>query len=45
MTILCSDYPRISSDYPRMVFMLAEAIQGVSAAILKLKCRGRRSTW
>ena len=32
MTILCSDYARISSDivgYPRIVFLLAEALQGV----------------
>ena len=40
-TILSSDYPRIIlgswSDYPRIVFILAEAIQRVSAAILNLK--------
>ena len=36
MTILSSDlvgYRRISSDYPRIVFLLAEALQGVSAEI------------
>ena len=38
-------YPRISSDYPRIVFILAEAIQGVSPEILNLKFRGRRSIW
>ena len=41
MTILSSDHGRImvglSSDYPRIVFILAEAIQRVSAAILNLK--------
>ena len=41
MTILSSDHARImlgsSSDYPRIVFILAEAIQRVSAAILNLK--------
>ena len=35
------------SGYPRIVFILAEAIQGqgVSAEILNLKFRGRRSIW
>ena len=36
MTILSSDlvgYPRKSSDYLRIVFLLAEALQGVSAEI------------
>ena len=41
MTILCSDYRRIivglSSDYLRIVFLLAEAIQGVSDEILSFK--------
>ena len=41
MTILSSDHGRImvglSSDYPRIVFILVEAIQRVSAAILNLK--------
>ena len=41
MTILSSDHGRIIlgswSDYPRIVFRLAEAIQRVSAAILNLK--------
>ena len=41
MTISWSDHPRImvglSSDYPRIVFILAEAIQRVSAAILNLR--------
>ena len=34
-----SDHPLVglSSDYPRIVFILAEAIQRVSAAILNLK--------
>ena len=40
MTISWSDHPRtmvgLSSDYPRIVFILAEAIQRVSAAILNL---------
>ena len=37
---LCSDifgYPRISSDYGRIVFLLAEALQGFSAQILTFK--------
>ena len=34
MTISCSDHGRIN---PRVVFILAEAIQRVSAAILNLK--------
>ena len=40
MTILSSDilgYPRISSDYGRIVFLLAEALQGFSAQILTFK--------
>ena len=37
---LCSDilgYPRISSDYGRIVFLLAEALQGFSGQILTFK--------
>ena len=41
MTILSSDHARImlglSSDYPRIVFLLAEALQGVFAEILSFK--------
>ena len=37
MTILSSDYRRIWSDYGRIVFLLAEALQGVSAEILSFK--------
>ena len=37
MTILCSDYRRIILGYPRIVFLLAEALQGVSAPILSFK--------
>ena len=33
------------SDYPRIVFLLAEALQGFSADILNLEFRGRRSIW
>ena len=33
------------SDYPRIVFILAEAIQGFSADILNSEFRGRRSIW
>ena len=33
------------SDYPRIVFILAEAIQGCLAEILNSEFRGRRSTW
>ena len=49
MTILsimvgsCSDHPRII--YPRIVFILAEAIQGLAGEILNAKFRGRRSIW
>ena len=35
--ILSSDYRRIILDYPRIVFLLAEALQGVSAEILSFK--------
>ena len=31
----------LSSDYPRIVFILAEAIQRVSAAILNFKISGQ----
>ena len=41
MTISWSDYPRIilglSSNYPRIVFILAEALQALSPEILNLK--------
>ena len=33
------------SDYPRIVFLLAEAIQGFSADILNSEFRGRRGIW
>ena len=39
----------LSSDYPRImvniVFILAEAIQGLSVEILNSKFRGRRNVW
>ena len=35
----------ISSDHARIVFILAEAIQGFFAQILNSEFRGRRSTW
>ena len=38
MTISCSDYRRI-------VFLLAEAIQGFSVEMLTSEFRGRRSIW
>ena len=37
MTILSSDILGLSSDYPRIVFLLAEALQGVAAEILSFK--------
>ena len=37
MTILSSDIVGLSSDYPRIVFLLAEALQGVSDEILSFK--------
>ena len=37
MTILSSDIVGLSSDYRRIVFLLAEALQGVSAEILTFK--------
>ena len=49
MTILSSDHARIMlgscSDHARIVFILAEAIQGFSADILNSEFRGRRSIW
>ena len=35
----------LSSDCPRIVCILAEAIHGFSAEILNSELRGRRSTW
>ena len=35
----------LSLDYPRIVFILAEAIQRFSAEILSSKFRGRPSIW
>ena len=35
----------LSSDHGRMVFILAEAIQGFCAEILNSEFRGRRRTW
>ena len=37
MTILSSDIVGLSSDYGRIVFLLAEALQGVSDEILSFK--------
>ena len=37
MTILSSDYHRIIVGYPRIVSLLAEALQGVSDEILSFK--------
>ena len=37
MTILSSDMVGLSSDYPRIVFLLAEALQGFSDYILSFK--------
>ena len=37
MTILSSDHPRIIFGSVRIVFLLAEAIHGVSAEILNLQ--------
>ena len=48
MTILSSDilgYRRISSEYVRIVFLLAEAIQGFCDEIMNSEFRGRRSIW
>ena len=41
MTILSSDIVGLSSDYRRIVFLLAEALQGVSAEILSFKTSWR----
>ena len=38
-------YPRISSDYPRIDFLLAEALQTLSLEIYAEKFSGRRSIW
>ena len=35
----------LSSDHGRIVFILAEAIQGFSADILNSEFRGRRTIW
>ena len=35
----------LCSDYGRIVFILAEAIQGFSADVLNSEFRGRRSIW
>ena len=35
----------LSLDHAQIVFILAEAIQRVSAEILNLRFRGRRSIW
>ena len=49
MKILSSEYRRISlpvsSDYPRMVFRLAEAIQRFCTEILNSEFRGWRTIW
>ena len=42
MTVLSSDVVGLSSS-PRIVFILAEAIQGCFAEILNSEFRGRRS--
>ena len=36
---------RLSSDYPRVVFLLAEAVQRFLGQILNSKFRGRRIIW
>ena len=38
-------YRRISSESVRIVFLLAEAIQGCCAEIMNSEFRGRRSIW
>ena len=40
-----SDIVGLSSESGRIVFILAETIQGVSADILNSEFRGRRSIW
>ena len=35
----------LCSDCRRIVFLLAEAIHGVSAQVLNLQCHERRSIW
>ena len=35
----------LSSDYPRIVFILATVVQGILAQILNSEFRGRRSIW
>ena len=35
----------LSSDYVRIILILAEAIQGFSADILSSEFRGRRNIW
>ena len=45
MTISWSDVLGMSSQCRRIVFISAEAIQGLLAEILNSEFRGRRSTW
>ena len=40
-----SDHARRTSNYPQIVFILAEAIQGLAGEILNAEFRGRRSIW
>ena len=42
---LSSDYRRIIVGYPRIVFLLAEAIQGFSVDMLTSEFPGRRTIW
>ena len=42
---LSPDIVGLSSDCLRIVFILAEAIEGFLAQILNSEFRGRRSTW
>ena len=44
MTMSCSDVLGMSSECRQIVFILAEAIQGLLAEILNSEFRGRRST-
>ena len=45
MTILCSDVVGLSSNYPRIVFLLAEAFRELALKSGAFRFRGRRTIW
>ena len=45
MTILCSDVVGLSSNYPRIGFLLAEAFRELALKSGAFRFRGRRTIW